>query len=157
MELEDNDSLQITKPKRNRAQTIIDEPAAPLPTPILQPENIKRKTKQKKELDSDYLDNLKKAREIRLIKKAEERLLKEEALIDSKTDELRKAKEEKELKEPEIVKALEVSETSISSAKPPKAPRKPRAPRAPAPEPVVVEKIVEKIIYQAPKLNFCFV
>jgi hypothetical protein len=151
----DNDSLQITKPKRGRAKTMVEPDPVPEPTPIVESSILpeKRKPREKKQLDSAYLENLKKGRELRLLKKAQERLAKEEASIASKTDELRKSKEQQVLIEPEIVKPVVEAPPAVVKQPPVRKPRvaKPKA------EPVVVEKIVERIVYEAPKLNFCFV
>lgn len=117
-----------------------------------------KKPRVKKELTPEYVSNLKKGRELLLVKKAEQRLKLEEEAITAKTEELRKLKNEP-IPDPVPVPVapVPVPEPVVVAPVKAKAQRKPRPPKEPKER--VVEKIVEveKIVYQAPKLNFCFV
>jgi len=138
---EDDDTLQIT-PSSSTTKT-------------------PKKPRVKKELTPDYVSNLKKGRELLLIKKAEQRLKLEEEAVNAKVNELRKLKSEPVPEPPAppvpVPVPEPVPEPVVAAPVKAKAQRKPRQPREPKER--VVERIVEveKIVYQAPKLNFCFV
>jgi hypothetical protein len=128
-----------------------------------------KKPRVKKEMSAEYLANLKRGREQLLVKKAEQRLKAEEAAISAKTDELRKSKAhvpsapipipEPPAPEPTPPPPVVVAESAPAPVKQ-KKPRAPRVPREPKePKERIVERIVEveRIVYQAPTLKFCFV
>lgn len=128
-------------------------------TPSTSTTKTPKKPRVKKELTPEYVSNLKKGREQLLVKKAEQRLKLEEEAIAAKTNELRKLKNEPPppppVPEPAPVPVPVVAEPApVVKAK---AQRKPRVPKEPKER--IVERIVEveKIVYQTPKLNFCFV
>ena len=153
MEPNDPDSLEIITPKRkakDKKNVSIEEPVVPV-TP---------KVKVKKEMTPEYLANLKRGRELLLVKKAEQRLKAEEMAIQAKMETLKASKKE-ELNSVEPIACISPEPVPIAlSVLPAPAGKKPRAPRVPRePRERIVEKIVEveRIVYQTPQLKFCFV
>lgn len=144
-------------------------------TPSSATSTTPKKPRVKKEMSAEYLANLKRGREQLLVKKAEQRLKAEEAAISAKTDELRKSKANVPCPIPEppapsvpspippVPCPVVVPSVPCPVPEPAPAPvkqKKPRAPRVPKePKERIVERIVEveRIVYQAPTLKFCFV
>lgn len=143
-------------------------------TPANATSTAPKKPRVKKEMSAEYLANLKRGREQLLVKKAEQRLKAEEAAILAKTDELRKSKAHVPsapipIPEPEpappvpaptpppVVVPDPVPAPAPAKQKKPRAPRVPKEPKEPKER--IVERIVEveRIVYQAPQLKFCFV
>lgn len=144
--MSDDEGLQIVSQKPPRAKPVKKpkEPVVPTAVPM----------------DTKYLDKLNKAREQALVKKAQERMKQEEDAITTKMNELKKQKEVELAAIPTpappapVPVPAPVPSAPISTPQPKKV-RKKQAPK----QDKVVERIVEveRIVYQAPKLNFCFV
>jgi hypothetical protein len=144
--MSDDEGLQIVSP-----------PKAPRAKKVKEP--VVAATAGSVPMDAKYLDKLNKAREQALVKKAKQRMEKEEEAINAKVAELKK---QKEIELPPVVAPVLIPEPApVPVPVAPVATPKPKAVRKkPVPKPEkIVERIVEveKIVYQAPKLNFCFV
>lgn len=133
-------------------------------TPANATSTAPKKPRVKKEMSAEYLANLKRGREQLLVKKAEQRLKAEEAAISAKTDELRKSKAHVPSAPIPIPEPPAPVPTPppvvVPDPVPAPAPAKQKKPRAPRqPKDRIVERIVEveRIVYQAPQLKFCFV
>jgi hypothetical protein len=158
--MSDDEGLQVVsapKPPRSKkpkeptpapaAPSVPAVPAVPAPTvskPVV-PKAVP--------MDAKYMDKLNKARELALVKKAQARMKQEEDAVNAKVAELKK---QKEIELPPVVEPI----APVPVAAPIETPKPKRVRKKPEPKPdKVVERIVEveKIVYQAPKLNFCFV
>lgn len=147
--MSDDEGLQVIKPaKTPRAKPVKKQKEPVVSTAV--------------PMDAKYLDKLNKAREQALVKKAQERMKQEEDAITTKMNELKK---QKELELPPVVKPeptpVPVPVPAPAPAPAPiETPKPKRVRKKPEPKPdKIVERIVEveRIVYQAPKLNFCFV
>jgi hypothetical protein len=158
--MSDDEGLQVVSapkpPRSKKPKEPTPVPAAPAVPAVPAPTVSKPVVPKAVPMDAKYMDKLNKARELALVKKAQARMKQEEDAVNAKVAELKK---QKEIELPPVVEPTPVP-VAAPVAAPIETPKPKRVRKKPEPKPdKVVERIVEveKIVYQAPKLNFCFV